>query len=78
MWVGFWAFVGVGGDEMKALWFVDDDGLHFVSQKNGKEVARVEPEQVLHLATACLNLLRDQQVNRNRENFIRSKRANND
>ena len=63
---------------MSVLWFTDENGIYITREKAGEVVAVIEPEQVAHLAVTCSGWMRDQQVNRNRENFMRSRDANHD
>ena len=58
---------------MSVLWFTDENGIYITREKDGEVVAVIEPEQVAHLAVTCSGSMRDQQVNRNRENFMKRK-----
>ena len=58
---------------MSVLWFTDENGIYITREKDGEVVAVIEPEQVAHLAVTCSGWMRDQQVNRNRENFMKRK-----
>ena len=58
---------------MSVLWFTDENGIYITREKDGEVVAVIEPEQVAHLAFTCSGWMRDQQVNRNRENFMKRK-----
>ena len=63
---------------MSVLWFTDENVIYITREKDGEVVAVIEPEQVVHLLSTCSSWVRDQQVNRNRENFMRSRDANHD
>ena len=58
---------------MSVLWFTDENGIYITREKDGEVVAVIEPEQVAHLAVTCSGWVREQQVNRNRENFMKRK-----
>ena len=63
---------------MSVLWFTDENGIYITREKDGEVVAVIEPEQVVHLLATCSSWMRDQQINRNRKNFMRSRDANHD